>query len=107
MNLLTSHFLIIVYYNLDASPNLRRVQVSDNLNSFGICVGKGNSEICNAVERRGALENDDVENPKAGNKMRQTWTHTWAPGTSPKLKSLQYLSIGVNPKSDRRSHVSC
>jgi hypothetical protein len=40
------------------------VQVSDNLNSFGICIGKGNSEICNAVERRGALENDDVENPK-------------------------------------------
>jgi hypothetical protein len=25
-------------------------------------------------------------------------THTWAPGTSPKLKSLQDLSIRVNPK---------
>jgi hypothetical protein len=35
---------------------------------------------------------------KAGNKMRQVMTHTWAPGTSPKLKSLQDLSIRVNPK---------
>jgi hypothetical protein len=30
--------------------------------------------------------------------MRQVWTHTWAPGTSPKLKSLQDLSIRVNPE---------
>jgi hypothetical protein len=30
--------------------------------------------------------------------MRQAWTHTWAPGTSPKLKSLQHLSIRVNPE---------
>jgi hypothetical protein len=28
--------------------------------------------------------------------MRQVRTHTWAPGTSPKLKSLQELSIRVN-----------
>jgi hypothetical protein len=35
---------------------------------------------------------------KAGNKMRQVRTHTWAPGTSPKLKSLQDLSIRVNPE---------
>jgi hypothetical protein len=35
---------------------------------------------------------------KAGNKMRQLRTHTWAPDTSPKLKSLQGLSIRVNPK---------
>jgi hypothetical protein len=33
-----------------------------------------------------------------GNEMRQVWTHTWAPGTSPKLKSLQDLSIRVNPE---------
>jgi hypothetical protein len=33
---------------------------------------------------------------KAGNEMRQGRTHTWAPGTSPKLKSLQDLSIEVN-----------
>jgi hypothetical protein len=26
---------------------------------------------------------------KAGNEMRQVRTHTWAPGTSPKLESLQ------------------
>jgi hypothetical protein len=26
------------------------------------------------------------------------WAHTWAPGTSPKLKSLQDLSIRVNPE---------
>jgi hypothetical protein len=30
--------------------------------------------------------------------MRQVRTHTWAPGTSPKLKSLQDLSIRLNPK---------
>jgi hypothetical protein len=35
---------------------------------------------------------------KAGNKMRQVRTRTWAPSTSPKLKSLQNLSIRVNPK---------
>jgi hypothetical protein len=33
---------------------------------------------------------------KAGNETRQVRTHTWAPGTSPKLKSLQDLSIRVN-----------
>jgi hypothetical protein len=35
---------------------------------------------------------------KTGNKMRQVQTHTWAPGTSLKLKSLQDLSIRVNPE---------
>jgi hypothetical protein len=30
--------------------------------------------------------------------MRQVQTHTWAPGTSSKLKSLQHLSIRVNPE---------
>jgi hypothetical protein len=30
--------------------------------------------------------------------MRQARTHTWAPGTSPKLKYLQDLNIRVNPK---------
>jgi hypothetical protein len=30
--------------------------------------------------------------------MRQARTHTWAPGISPKLKSLEDLSIRVNPK---------
>jgi hypothetical protein len=33
--------------------------------------------------------------------MRQARTHIWAPGTSPKLKSLQDLSIRVNPKSTK------
>jgi hypothetical protein len=32
------------------------------------------------------------------NEMRQTRTHTWAPGTSPKIKSLQDLIIRVNPE---------
>jgi hypothetical protein len=31
-----------------------------------------------------------------GNEMRQAMTHTWAPGTSPKLKSMQDLIIRVN-----------
>jgi hypothetical protein len=35
---------------------------------------------------------------KAGNKMRQLRNHTWAPDTSPELKSLQDLSIRVNPE---------
>jgi hypothetical protein len=35
---------------------------------------------------------------KVGKEMRQVQTHTWAPGTSPKLKSLQDLSIWVNPE---------
>jgi hypothetical protein len=35
---------------------------------------------------------------KAENEMRQVRTHTWAPGNSPKLKSLQDLSIRVNPE---------
>jgi hypothetical protein len=30
--------------------------------------------------------------------MRHVWTHTWAPDISPKLNSLQDLSIRVNPK---------
>jgi hypothetical protein len=32
------------------------------------------------------------------NETRQVRTHTWAPDTSPKLKSLQDLSIRVNPE---------
>jgi hypothetical protein len=35
---------------------------------------------------------------KVENEMRQERTHTWAPGTSPKVKSLQDLSIRVNPE---------
>jgi hypothetical protein len=35
---------------------------------------------------------------KARNKTRKVRTHTWAPSTSPKLKSLQDFSIRVNPK---------
>jgi hypothetical protein len=35
---------------------------------------------------------------KVENEMRQERTHTWALGTSPKVKSLQDLSIRVNPE---------
>jgi hypothetical protein len=35
---------------------------------------------------------------RARNKMRQVKTHTWAPGTSPELKSLQDLSFRVDLK---------
>jgi hypothetical protein len=35
---------------------------------------------------------------KAENETRQVRTHTWAPGTSLKLKSLQDLSIWINPE---------
>jgi hypothetical protein len=40
----------------------------------------------------------DKINGKTGNEMRQARTHTWALDTSPKLKSLQDLSIRVNPE---------
>jgi hypothetical protein len=43
-------------------------------------------------------ETSDKITGKAGNGTRQARTHTWAPGISPKLKSLQDLSIRVNPK---------
>jgi hypothetical protein len=33
---------------------------------------------------------------KTGNEIRQAKTHSWTPGTSPKLKSLQDLSIVAN-----------
>jgi hypothetical protein len=45
-----------------------------------------------------ANETSDKITEKTGNKMRQGRTHTWAPVTSPKLKSLQDLGIRVNPK---------
>jgi hypothetical protein len=35
---------------------------------------------------------------KIVNETRQVRTHTWAPDNSPKLKSLQDLSIRINPK---------
>jgi hypothetical protein len=35
---------------------------------------------------------------KARNEMRQAQTHTWAPDTSPKPKSLKDLSIRVSPE---------
>jgi hypothetical protein len=35
---------------------------------------------------------------KTKNEMRQARTHTWSPGTSPKLKPLRDLSIMVNPE---------
>jgi hypothetical protein len=35
---------------------------------------------------------------KVVNETRQVRTHTWEPDTSPKLKSLQDLCIGVNPE---------
>jgi hypothetical protein len=40
---------------------------------------------------------DDITG-KAGIETRQVMTHTWAPDTSHKLKSLQDLSSRVNPK---------
>jgi hypothetical protein len=45
-----------------------------------------------------ASETSDKITGKTGNEMRQARTHTWAPDTSPKLKSLQDLSIRVNLK---------
>jgi hypothetical protein len=47
---------------------------------------------------RSTGKTSDEVTGKARNEMRQVQTHTWAPGTSPKLKSLQDLSIRVNPE---------
>jgi hypothetical protein len=47
---------------------------------------------------RPTSKTSDEVTGKAGNATRQVRTHTWAPGTSPKLKSLHDLSIRVNPK---------
>jgi hypothetical protein len=47
---------------------------------------------------RPTSKTSDEINGKVGNKTRQVTTHTWASGTSPNLKSLQDLSIKVNPK---------
>jgi hypothetical protein len=41
--------------------------------------------------------NDEITE-KIGHKTIQVRTHIWTPGTSPKLKSLQDLSIRVNPE---------
>jgi hypothetical protein len=43
-----------------------------------------------------ANETSDKITGKTGNETRQVRTHTWAPSTSPKLQSLQNLSIRVN-----------
>jgi hypothetical protein len=45
-----------------------------------------------------ANETSDKINGKTRNETRQARTHTWAPGTSPKLRFLQDLSIRVNPE---------
>jgi predicted transcriptional regulator len=49
------------------------------------------------VIRRMGKTSDKITE-KAGNTMRQVRTHTRASDTSPKLKSLQDLSIRVNPE---------
>jgi hypothetical protein len=43
-----------------------------------------------------ASETSGMITGKTGNKLRQARTQTWAPDTSPMLKSLQDLSIRVN-----------
>jgi hypothetical protein len=43
-------------------------------------------------------ETSDKITEKTENETRQARTHTWAPGTFRKLKSLQDLSIRVNPE---------
>jgi hypothetical protein len=45
-----------------------------------------------------ANERSDKITGTTGNETRQARTHIWAPDTSPKLKSLQDLSIRVNPE---------
>jgi hypothetical protein len=43
-----------------------------------------------------------------GNEMRQARTRTYAPDTTPKLNSLQYLSISVNHEvTEEVVHHAC
>jgi hypothetical protein len=53
--------------------------------------------MATVVIRPTGKTNDEITR-KTGNEMRQVRTHTWAPDTSPKLKSLQDLIIRVNPE---------
>jgi hypothetical protein len=50
-----------------------------------------------AVVRPTGKTSDEITG-KVENEMRQVRTHTWAPDTSPKLKSLQDLSTRVKPE---------
>jgi hypothetical protein len=53
-----------------------------------------------AHDDNNGIANDasDKVTRKTGNKIIQARTHIWKPDTSSKLKSLQHLSIRVNPK---------
>jgi hypothetical protein len=51
--------------------------------------------MATTVVRPTGKTSDDITG-KAGNEMRHVRTHTWAPDTTPQLKSLQDLSIRVN-----------
>jgi hypothetical protein len=53
--------------------------------------------MATVVIRPTGKSNDEITG-KTRNEMRHVRTHTWAPDTSPKLKSLQDLSIRVNPE---------
>jgi hypothetical protein len=63
-----------VAHNLDFSPkkgtnepsdksflNFSRAQVPDNLTSIGICLGKRDSDIGNAIDRLNVIEHDRVK----------------------------------------------
>jgi hypothetical protein len=58
------------------------IPTSNHGNDSGMTNGKTSDEITR----------------KAGNEMGQVMTHTWAPNTSPILRSLQDLSIRVKPE---------
>jgi hypothetical protein len=51
--------------------------------------------MATTVVRPTGKTSDDITG-KAGNEMRHVRTQTWAPDTTPQLKSLQDLSIRVN-----------
>jgi hypothetical protein len=53
--------------------------------------------MATVVIRPTGKSNDEIT-VKTRNEMRHVRTHTWALDTSPKLKSLQDLSIRVNPE---------
>jgi hypothetical protein len=53
--------------------------------------------VATAVVQPTGKTSDEITG-KAGNEIRQVRTHTWAPDISPKLISLQDLSIRVNPE---------
>jgi hypothetical protein len=66
------------------------------IDSINLTTGSNSSNHDNGSDTTN--ETSDEITGKTGKEMRQARTNTWEPGISPNLKSLQDLSIKVNPE---------